>query len=64
MVTGFGIIFESAFRCSEHIRTITCEAFTNLGFVKHNTQDFSNTTSIILLYNSLVRYELEFAYAI
>lgn len=64
VVRDLGVIFDSGLRFTEHVNTITNEAFRALGFIMRNTIDFTNHFSIILLYNAFVRSKLEFASAV
>ncbi|KAK9511135.1 hypothetical protein O3M35_005756 [Rhynocoris fuscipes] len=60
-VDDLGVIFNSNCDFSEHVDSIVKKASRNLGVIKRVTVDFSNSFAIRILYQSLVRNQLEYA---
>lgn len=59
-IKDLGVIFDSKLRFDLHIENIINKVFKMLGFVLRSTKDFNNTKCINILYNSLVRPQLEY----
>ncbi|KAH0819129.1 hypothetical protein GEV33_003662 [Tenebrio molitor] len=60
-IRDLGVIFDSKLSFGEHIRTIAGTAFRALGFVLRAGREFSDVTTLKLLYITYVRYRLEYA---
>lgn len=56
-----GVTFDKKFRFAIHIDTIVKKALRSLGFVIRTCRKFQNISTIIYLYNTLVRIQLEYA---
>lgn len=59
-VKDLGIILDCKMTFDSHIEGILQKALKNLGFLMRTTKDFSKITSCMILYNSLVRSNLEY----
>lgn len=60
-VRDLGVIMDSKLTFKSHIDAIVIKAGRMLGFLKRNTKGFMSNRSKIILYNCLVRSQLEFA---
>ena len=56
-----GVLFDSKLKFNEHHKEITQKAFKMLGFLYRTARYFQSIESILLLYKSLVRSQLEYA---
>lgn len=59
-VSDLGVIFDSSLTFVPHILHITNSAMKTLGFIFRNTREFTNISSLKLLFYSLVRSRLEY----
>ena len=59
-VKDLGILLDSKLSFSQHIAVTTAKAYAVLGFVKRNTQQFTDIDSLKSLYFALVRSVLEY----
>lgn len=60
-VKDLGVTIQHNLTYHKHIFNITNDALKNLGFIIRNSKNFNNTSSLILLFNCLVRARLEYA---
>lgn len=60
-IRDLGVKIDSKLKLTDHINVIVSKAWRLLGFLKRMCHDFKNISSIISLYNSLVRSCLEFS---
>jgi hypothetical protein len=60
-VTDLGVIFSSDLTFTKHINSIITRAFTMLGFIKRNCNDFCDPLTLKILYSAFVRSVLEYA---
>lgn len=60
-IRDLGVIMDNKLTFKAHIDTIVIKAARMLGFLKRNTKGFMSSNTKIILYNSLVRSQLEFA---
>ena len=60
-VRDLGLQLDSELLFRSHITNITSKAYKMLGFIFRQCNDFKQASSLILLYNSLVRSQLEYA---
>ena len=56
-----GVTFDHQLKFDQHISSILKKAFSMLGFIIRTSRHFSHIESIILLYKTLVRSNLEYA---
>lgn len=59
-VRDLGILLDSGLTLVNHIDKIVQRAFKMLGFILRMTKDFRDVSSVILVYNNLVRSILEY----
>lgn len=59
-IKDLGIQFDSKFKFDLHIQTITAKALKMLGFVSRLTKNFKSKNPQIILYNALVKSNLEY----
>lgn len=55
-----GVYFTPNLNFSLHVNKIVSKSFQMLGFVKRITKDFSDTNTLMMLYNSYIRSRLEY----
>lgn len=60
-IKDLGVLLDQSLSFSPHISQTITKSLKMLGFIKRTSQDFTNTSSIKLLYCSLVRPHLEYA---
>lgn len=60
-VVDLGVTFQANFTFNKHYEQITKKAYRMLGFLIRNTREFRNISTLISLYNALVRPHLEYA---
>lgn len=60
-IKDLGILFDTKLKFEEHIKHITSKANRMLGFITRITKKFSNINCFHILYNSLVRPQLEYS---
>lgn len=60
-VRDLGITLDSELLLSQHVNKIAAKAYQMLGFIFRQGVDFKDPKTLILLYNSLVRSQLEYA---
>lgn len=59
-----GVLMQSNLKFNSHHQYIVNKAYRALGFIIRNTKNFTNISSIVRLYNALVRPHLEYASSI
>ena len=59
-IIDLGVIFNSEVNFKEHIDHILAKSRRSLGFLKRNSKEFKNIFTLITLYYSLVRPQLEY----
>lgn len=59
-VKDLGVIFDSKLSFSSHVDYITSKAYSTLGFIRRNSKEFRDHTTLKSLYVSLVRSKLEY----
>lgn len=60
-VKDLGVTFDSKLKFTQHIDNIVAKSYRCLGFIFRLTKKFKNTKCVNLLYNALVRSNLEYA---
>lgn len=60
-VRDLGIIIDSRLHLDQHVNNIVNNAFKMYGFVMRSTKDFKKPSTLIYLYTSLIRPQLEYA---
>lgn len=60
-IKDLGVNFDTKLSFNSHIDTICKKSYKLLGFLHRNSKNFSNINTVKLLYNSLVRNQLEYA---
>lgn len=60
-IRDLGVLIDSSLKFDSHINAVVNKAAKMLGFIRRNTKKFKSPTCKILLYNSLVRSQLEYA---
>lgn len=60
-IRDLGVNMQSNLKFNDHYRHIVNKALKKLGFVIRNSRNFVNCDTVILLYNALVRSQLEYA---
>lgn len=60
-IRDLGVTFDSKLKFNEHISNIINKSYRCLGFITRITKKFNNTKCLDLLYNALVRTNLEYA---
>jgi hypothetical protein len=60
-VRDLGIVLDNKLSFNQHIDSVTARAFRMLGFVLRTGGDFKQCSTQVLLYNSFVRSNLEYA---
>lgn len=60
-VRDLGVMFTQTFSSNRHIDLIIAKACSMLGFLKRTRKEFNNPKVFIVLYQSLVRSQLEYA---
>jgi ribonucleases P/MRP protein subunit RPP40 len=58
--TDLGVTYTSSFSFNLHIQKLIKKAFKMLGFVKSNSSNFSNISTLVLLYKQLIIPHLEY----
>lgn len=59
-IKDLGVIIDRKLRFDQHINSMVNKAYKMLGFISRVTKDFTNMKCINMLYNSLVRSNLEY----
>ena len=59
-VKDLGVLFDSKLTFCQHIDYIISKSLAMLGFVQRNSAEFNDPSTILCLYNSLVRPHLEY----
>lgn len=60
VIRDLGVVFDTSLSFRDHVDTIVAKAKRMLGFVMRMSKPFRNYSSIILLYNALIRSTLEY----
>jgi hypothetical protein len=55
-----GVTFDTELNFNDHLNNIVSKALKTYGFVFRNCKDFSNPKTLLLLYTSLIRSQLEY----
>jgi hypothetical protein len=55
-----GVTFDTKLNFNDHLNNIVSKALKTYGFVFRNCKDFSNPKTLLLLYTSLIRSQLEY----
>lgn len=63
-IRDLGVIFDTTLKFDRHINCIVNKAYRMLGFVSRITKEFTNMSCIEMLYNSLVRSNIEYCSAV
>ena len=61
VVKDLGVLLDSGLLFRDHVDYIVNKAFRMLGFILRISKEFKNTSTVILLYNSMVRTILEYS---
>lgn len=60
-IRDLGVVVDSKLRFNEHVSTTTAKAFAALGFIRRNTNSFTDIYALKTLYSSIVRSIMEYA---
>jgi hypothetical protein len=55
-----GVTFDTELNFNDHLNNIVSKALKTYGFIFRNCKDFSNPKTLLLLYTSLIRSQLEY----
>ena len=61
IVSDLGVIFDKKLLFSRHIETTVSKSLKTYGYIVRNSKDFKNNSTLLRIFNSLVRSQLEYA---